>query len=70
MFDFDQVQIASFATKWFAALTRSRVTDLSTSSNKIPPIQELATSPLLLMLCLIVNHRLFPQIVQISTKKD
>jgi len=38
--DFDQVQIASLQPSGLRQLTRSRVTDLSTSSNKIPPIQE------------------------------
>ncbi len=55
--DFDQVQIASFATKWFAAIDPIKGNRFIHKLQQNPPIQELATNPLLLtLLCLIVEE--------------
>jgi len=52
--DFDEKQIASFATKWFAATDARRGKKFIQKLQENKPIQELANNPLLLtLLCLV-----------------
>ena len=55
--DFDIEQIATFATKWFAAKDPSKSNRFIQKLKQNPPIQELATNPLLLtLLCLMFEE--------------
>jgi predicted NACHT family NTPase len=55
--DFDEEQIATFATKWFASIDPKKGSRFIQKLKKNNPIQELATSPLLLtLLCLVFEE--------------
>lgn len=55
--DFDQQQVANFAQKWFAQKDSDKSHKFIEKLQKNPPIQEIATNPLLLtMLCLMFEE--------------
>lgn len=55
--DFDQLQINTFVNKWFASKDSSKSKKLIEKLIQNPPLQELATNPLLLtLLCLIFEE--------------
>ncbi|WP_009633415.1 NACHT domain-containing protein [Synechocystis sp. PCC 7509] len=55
--DFDQEQVAKFAQNWFAQKEPSKTRKFLGKLHKNPPIQEIATNPLLLtMLCLMFEE--------------
>ena len=55
--DFDQQQIETFAQKWFADKDSAKSLKFIEKLHKNPPIQEIATNPLLLtMLCLMFEE--------------
>ncbi|MBW4663286.1 MAG: NACHT domain-containing NTPase [Chroococcus sp. CMT-3BRIN-NPC107] len=55
--DFDEQQITNFTQKWFAKKDLAKIHKFLEKLRRNPPIQELATNPLLLtMLCLIFEE--------------